>query len=198
MKDKNNKLKIILGSQSKGRKKVLEKLGYDFDILTADIDEKSIRDKDPKKLTSKLANAKADVLIGKIKYPALLITADQVVYCNGKIIEKPETAKEVEKFWESYVKFPAQAINTVVITNTKTGQRIEESDINTIYFKKIPPAKIKKLIKQGEVFNQAGGFSIWDPIVKPYILKIEGEEESIMGLPAKLTNKLLSKLNNEN
>jgi len=43
------------------------------------------------------------------------------------------------------------------------------------------------------VFKQAGGFSVWDPLLRPYIYKIEGEEESVMGLPAKLTKKLLAR-----
>lgn len=54
-------MKIILGSQSRSRRKVLEKLGYEFEVMPADIDEKAIRFDDPTKLTLVLARAKADV-----------------------------------------------------------------------------------------------------------------------------------------
>ena len=187
--------KIILGSSSPARKEVLQKLGYTFEIMASDIDERAIRDSDPKKLTSKLANAKALALLKKINFPALLITADQVVNYNGVIREKPETPQEARDFLKSYEQFPAETINTVVVTDTTTGQKIEASDSAKIYFKKIPDHTIEQLIDQGNVFRQAGGFSIWDPLVKPYIQKIEGEEESIMGLPAKIIKELLEQFN---
>jgi len=43
---------IILGSQSKYRRKILENMGYDFKIMPANIDEKAIRFDDPKKPTN--------------------------------------------------------------------------------------------------------------------------------------------------
>lgn len=49
---------LILGSQSKYRKGVLEELGYKFDTLSADIDEKAIRDSDPSELVLKIGRAK--------------------------------------------------------------------------------------------------------------------------------------------
>ena len=143
--------KIILGSASLGRKKVLEDLGYKFDVLISDIDERAIRDSNPKKLTSKLANAKALVLLEKIKFPALLVTADQVVYWNGIIREKPQSPQEARDFLNSYEKFPAETVNTVVVTDTETGRKVEASDSAKIYFKKIPNQIIEKLISKGDI-----------------------------------------------
>lgn len=189
------KYKIILGSASKGRQEVLEKMGYDFEVLAADIDERAIRDDDPKKLTLKLAHAKADALVKKINEPALLITSDQVINYNGIIREKPTNAQEAREFLKSYETAPAQTVNAVVVTNTETGQRVEAQDSIKVYFKRIPDEVIDQLIAEGNVFEQAGGFSVWDPLLKPYITKVEGEEESVMGLPAKLTKQLLAKFN---
>lgn len=42
-------MKIILGSKSKGRRGVLESLGYEFEVMLADIDEKVIRSDDPQR-----------------------------------------------------------------------------------------------------------------------------------------------------
>ena len=56
-------MKLILGSASPRRKKILQGMGYKFDVIVPDIDEKAIRDPDPEKLVLKLANAEADALI---------------------------------------------------------------------------------------------------------------------------------------
>ncbi|KAI8548847.1 hypothetical protein RHMOL_Rhmol07G0306000 [Rhododendron molle] len=53
-----SKFKIILGSSSVHRQKVLAEMGYDFTIMTADIDEKSIRRDTPEEMVMAIAEAK--------------------------------------------------------------------------------------------------------------------------------------------
>ncbi len=72
----------------------MESMGYDFEVMASDIDEKKIRFDDPKKMTLALAVAKAENLLAKIKEPAILITTDLVVICSNKIREKPENAEQ--------------------------------------------------------------------------------------------------------
>ena len=71
-------MKIILGSQSKNRQKILRESGFVFDIMPSNIDEKAVRLHDPKDLVLTLARAKAEALLPKIKEPVLLITSDFV------------------------------------------------------------------------------------------------------------------------
>jgi len=72
-------MKLILGSQSENRKTVLERAGYTFDVLVSGIDEKAIRHNDFYELPLLLAKAKAEALLPRIKEPAFLITADQII-----------------------------------------------------------------------------------------------------------------------
>lgn len=81
-----------------------EEYGFDFDIMTAEIDERSLGDrtKDPEKLVLKLAHAKAQSLIQKLDQTPktgkqhFLVTCDQVVVSSsGTILEKPLDADEV-------------------------------------------------------------------------------------------------------
>lgn len=184
-------MKIILGSASKQRKRVLERWGYTLEVMKPDIDEKAIRFEDPHKLTMALAKAKAEALRFRIKEPALLITADQVVLCNGEILEKPENAEEARRFLRRYAQYPAQPINAVVVTNTQTGMQVGEHDIDTVYFRPFPEEVIEQLIREGNIFSQSGAFSLEDPLVAPYVDHIEGTLDSIEGLPKELTEKLL-------
>ncbi|KAH1204182.1 Maf-like protein [Glycine max] len=77
--------KIILGSSSVARRKILSEMGYLFTIMTADIDEKSIRKETPEDLVMALAEAKANAIISKLQTttnqqrvdePTILIAAD--------------------------------------------------------------------------------------------------------------------------
>jgi len=191
-------MKIILGSASKQRKGVLEKMGYVFEVMTADIDEKAVRDTDPRKLTMALAKAKAEALRSRIKEPALLITADQVVVCNGKILEKPENAEQARSFLRGYAYYPAQPTNSIVVTNTETGVQVGGSDENTVYLHPLPEDVIEQLIAEGNVFSWAGAYALIDPLIIPYIDRIEGSIDSAEGLPRELTERFLKEARGKN
>ena len=184
-------MKIILGSSSQGRQEILKEMGYDFEVMAPDIDEKAIRHEDAKELVLRLGNAKADALIPKIKDSALLITSDQVVAWKDQIREKPENDEEAREFLRTYHEAPAETICSIVVTNTATGKRVSGVDIARVYFKEIPEDVIDKFIGRKDIFWRAGGFSIKDPLLQPYIEKIEGTINSIMGLPKELTERLL-------
>ncbi|XP_021644206.2 uncharacterized protein LOC110638085 isoform X5 [Hevea brasiliensis] len=64
--------KIILGSSSVARRKILAEMGYEFEIITADIDEKCIRKEKPEELVMALAEAKADAIIAKLQAENIL------------------------------------------------------------------------------------------------------------------------------
>ncbi|KAM1021515.1 hypothetical protein ACFX13_043329 [Malus domestica] len=81
----SSSFKIILGSASIARRKILAEMGYEFTVVTADIDEKSIRTEKPEELVLVLAKAKADAIISKLQSinkqekdtePTIVIAAD--------------------------------------------------------------------------------------------------------------------------
>ncbi|XP_022844348.1 maf-like protein DDB_G0281937 isoform X2 [Olea europaea var. sylvestris] len=89
------------------RRQILSEMGYDFTIMSADIDEKSIRKETPEDLVMALAEAKAEAIMSRLaitdnlkelKRPTLLLTADTVqlfilfvlviFYCSIFLFEK--------------------------------------------------------------------------------------------------------------
>ncbi|KAL3573209.1 hypothetical protein D5086_027113 [Populus alba] len=191
--------KLILGSASFSRRKILEEMGYEFTISTADIDEKSIREEKPEDLVMTLAEAKADTILQKLPIsdytkdaePTLLITADQVVVYEGVIREKPASKEEAWEFIKGYSGGHAATVGSVLVTNLKTGFRKGEWDRVEIYFHEIPDEVIEKLIEEGIVLRVAGGLIIEHPLVLPYIKEVVGTTDSVMGLPKALTKKLI-------
>ncbi|KAI6688841.1 hypothetical protein NL676_025669 [Syzygium grande] len=86
--------KIILGSSSIARRKILAEMGYEFTVMTADIDEKSIRKDKPEELVMALAEAKATAITSKLQRinsqakdsePIILIAADTAEAISQKI-----------------------------------------------------------------------------------------------------------------
>uniref|UniRef100_A0A6N2M2M2 Maf-like protein n=2 Tax=Salix viminalis TaxID=40686 RepID=A0A6N2M2M2_SALVM len=164
--------KLILGSASSSRRKILKEMGYEFTISTADIDEKSIRKEKPEDLVMTLAEAK-------------------VVVYEGAIREKPAGKEEAREFIKGYSGGHAATVGSVLVTNLKTGFRKGEWDRVEIYFHEIPDEVIEKLIEEGIVLRVAGGLIIEHPLVLPYIKEVVGTTDSVMGLSKALTKKLI-------
>ncbi|MBI5733438.1 MAG: Maf-like protein [Candidatus Kerfeldbacteria bacterium] len=187
-------MKIILGSASTTRKQIMDELGYEYEVMSPDVDEKAIPGEDPKKLTMTLARVKAAALLPQIKEPAVLITADQVVIYDGEIRGKPVGQDEARRFLKSYSNNHTGHINSIVVTNTQTGKTAEDSDYSEVYFTTIPDDIIENFVKNPKIYERAGGFSVRDPLMQKYILNIKGSRESVMGLPVELLKSLISQV----
>ncbi|KAI5392948.1 hypothetical protein KIW84_060196 [Lathyrus oleraceus] len=191
--------KIILGSSSIARRKILSQMGYQFTLMTADIDEKSIRKEIPEELVMALAEAKAEAILQRLPVgdylkdaePTLLITSDQVVVYEGVIREKPSNKQEARQFLKDYSGRKAATVGSVLVTNLKTGLRKGDSDRVEIHFNEIPDEIIEKLVDEGITLNVAGGLIIEHPLIFPYVKDVVGTIDSVMGLPKDLTEKLL-------
>ncbi|XP_008466562.1 uncharacterized protein LOC103503944 isoform X4 [Cucumis melo] len=195
----SSSFKIILGSSSVARRKILSEMGYEFTIMSADIDEKAIRKEKPEELVVALAEAKADAILGRLSTddfmkdaePTLLITSDQVVIYEGVIREKPASKEEARQFLKDYSGGHAATLGSVLVTNLKTGFRKGEWDRVEIFFNEIPDEVIDKLVEEGTVLYVAGGLIIEHPLILPYVKEVVGTTDSVMGLPKALTEKLL-------
>lgn len=81
--------------------------GLKYDVVTAGIDEKAVRHEEPQQLVLALGRAKRDAILAKLheqdagsatQRGPLLITCDQVVVHQGRILEKPEDEVQCREF----------------------------------------------------------------------------------------------------
>ena len=81
----------------------------------------------------------------------------------------------------------------MVVTDSVTGKRFEGLDIARAYFKEIPENVITQIIEKDGVMQCAGGFVVESALLKPYVERLQGASDSIMGMPLILTLNLLKK-----
>ncbi|CAN7027432.1 hypothetical protein IGI04_025304 [Brassica rapa subsp. trilocularis] len=197
--DRPPQFKVILGSSSIARRSILTDMGYQFTLMSADIDEKSIRKEKPEELVLALAEAKAEAIVQRIPddvedKPTLLVTCDQVVVYEDAVREKPSSVVEAREYIRSYSKGHTATVSSVVVTNLNTGFRKGGVDRVEIYFNEISEEIIDKLIEEGMVLRVAGALLIEHPLILPCIKQVVGTTDSVMGLPKELTEKLLKEV----
>ncbi|XP_052189086.1 uncharacterized protein LOC127799264 isoform X2 [Diospyros lotus] len=212
-----SQFKIILGSSSVHRQKVLSEMGYNFTVMTADIDERSIRKEKPEELVVALAEAKnfstvcqfgykvgshptvwdfyqAEAIIPKLPIGHFQKDAEAsvLVTCDqGTIREKPSSKEEARQFIKDYSGGSAATVSSVLVTNLRTGFRKGDLDKVEIYFHAIPDQVIDNLIEEEMILNVAGGLITEHPLMLPYIKQVVGTMDSVMGLPKALTERLI-------
>jgi len=189
-------MKIILGSASENRQKILREAGYEFEVMVSNIDEKAIRNENYFELPLQVARAKAAALLPKIKESAFLITADTVTVWNGALREKPRNLEEARLFLKTFSEspHPIECINGIVVTNTESGAFQTGVDTSKIWFGKIANELIEALIAERKICNWAGAFTLHDPRIDACVRRIEGSRESVLGLPLELVKKFIHNL----
>lgn len=93
---------------------------------------------------------------------------------------------------QMYTAHPAETVTAVVVTNTETGERADGVDRGRVWFRALQHEAVAQIVAYPRTYELAGGFSIVDSLFMPFIDHIEGERESIIGLPWVLTQRLLS------
>jgi len=191
--------KIVLASKSEVRKKILNENGINCEVIPSNIDEDQIKESllkenaSPKIISKNLAELKANK-ISKKKNDRLVLGADSVIDLNGELISKPTNRNEAFTILEKLNGQKHQLISSVCIS--KNGSMIWNStDDSNLTMKQLNSDEIKSYlekIKDKELYNY-GVYQI-EAEGRSLFLKIEGDEDTIMGLPVKQIKEYLSTL----
>ena len=191
--------KIILASRSVVRRKILNKNGINCEVIPANVDEDQVKESlinekaSPEIISKNLAELKANK-VSKKKNDYLVLGADSVIDLNGELISKPTNREEAFDILKKLNGQKHQLISSVCIS--KNGAMIWNStDSSTLTMKQLNSDEIKSYlekIKDEELYAygvyqiEANGRSLFS--------KIEGDEDTIMGLPVKQIKEYLSTL----
>ena len=190
---------IILASRSGVRKKILNQNGIRCEVMPANIDEEPIKDSllkekaSPETISKNLAELKANKVSEK-RHNHLVLGADSVIDLNGELISKPINRDEAFAILEKLNGKKHQLISSVCIS--KNGAMIWNfTDASALTMKQLNLDKIKlylakirdkELYAYGVYQIEANGRSLFS--------KIEGDEDTIMGLPVKQIKEYLNTL----
>jgi len=190
---------IILASKSGVRKEILKKNGINCEVMPANIDEDQVKESllkekaSPELISKNLAELKANK-ISKKKNDHLVLGADSVIDLNGELISKPANREEAFNILKKLNGQRHQLISSVCIS--KNGSMIWNStDASTLTMKQLNFDEIKSYlakIRDKELYAygvyqiEADGRSLFS--------KIEGDENTIMGLPVKQIKEYLDTL----
>jgi septum formation protein len=196
--------RVILGSASPGRRKVLRQAGIEPMVVVSGIDEGTVvssldADATPADVTAALATAKAErvaqVINPAIATDAVVMAYDSMLYCRGELRGKPESAEAARRQWELMAGNPGQ-LHTghclIRLQEQTITYRIAETAVTTVRFGTPSPHELDAYIASGEPLHVAGGFTL-DGLGGWFIDAVEGDPSNVIGLSLPLTRRLLDR-----
>ena len=173
--------KIVLASKSAARKSILENLGIEAEIYITDADETLSGDVPPEKIVTELSRRKARAAAGVMGDPStLIIAADTIVECGGRIIGKPSSEADAAET----LSLLSGNLHRVYsgITVVFGGVAESDYDVTEVKFRDLGEREIAQYVKTGDPLTKAGSYGAEGP-GSAFVERIEGDFFNVAGLP---------------
>lgn len=184
-----NKYRIVLGSASPRRQELLRGLDISFDVISKDVDESFPPSMIGVGIPMFLAEKKANAFKDEMTDETLLITADTIVFLEGKVMGKPQNINEARLMLQRLSGKTHQVITGVCITTLQKRKTFHTT--SEVRFAHLSSAEIDYYLEKYTPYDKAGSYGVQEWIGYVGVEHINGSYFNVMGLPIqRLYNEL--------
>ncbi|MCY7294068.1 Maf family protein [Alteromonas sp. a30] len=173
---------VILASESKYKRAVLEKLHIAFSCCAPNIDESALENESPDKLVTRLAKEKA-LTIAKQHPHALIIAADQVASFNSHILGKPNNEENALKQLSLFSSNRVDFINGLALYDPRTQEVYQLCETFSVQFRSLSQQELLLYIRKEKPFDCAGSFKSEGLGILLFDALIGRDPNALVGLP---------------
>jgi septum formation protein len=184
---------LTLASGSWGRKWVLEKAGYQFDIRPADIfEETDTWDGDIRHYVADLAWRKAAAVAPKVS-SGLVISADTVGWIDGQVMGKPDDADHARKILMQMAGRIHELWTGVCVWRVSDGLQFVWQELSEVKLKALTQTELDEYIATRQWEGCSGAYAIQEEN-DPYLTIVSGTLSNVIGLPIESLERVLRML----
>ncbi len=171
----------ILASKSPRRHLLLKSLGIEFTVKLRETDESFPDGLDRVDIPVYLSKLKAKPFLNDLEKNDLLITADTIVWLDGKVLGKPRSVEEARSMLLDISGKEHQVISGVTLSSSVRQKSFHS--LSNVSFRELTLQEIDYYISEYKPFDKAGAYGIQEWIGYIGITHIEGSFFNVMGLP---------------
>ena len=175
-------LAIYLASKSPRRKKLLEQINLNFNVLPVETPEIFRKGERPVNAVRRIALEKLNAAKEIVK-EGIIITADTVVVIHGKIIGKPLDKHDAVRMLKKLSGNTHIVYTGFSVHNSVTQKTITDYEKTYVTFRKLNSGEIIEYVQTGSPLDKAGAYGIQDDYGAVFIKKINGCYYNVVGLP---------------
>ena len=171
-------MNLILASASPRRQELLKLFGLPFVVRVADIDETMDTAKAPCDEDSRVSRCKA-VAVPR-QAGDVVIAADTIVVCEGKVLGKPKTEEEAFAMLRLLSGRDHQVMTGVTVLRDE--EIVSFTEITDLHFRELSDQEIARYVASGEPMDKAGAYGIQGGAAL-FCTHMVGDYYNVMGLP---------------
>lgn len=177
-----SKYKIVLASGSPRRKELLSGLGVEYEIrLLPDIDESYDENLRGEDIPIAISRKKSDAYRSTMASDELVITADTIVYLDGKVLGKPHDEEEARQMLRTLSGRTHEVITGVTLLTTEFQRSF--ACTTRVTFAQLTEEEIGFYVSHYRPMDKAGSYGVQEWIGYIGVTSIEGSFYNVMGLP---------------
>lgn len=195
--------RVVLGSASTGRLRVLRNAGIDPLVVVSGVDEDAIvanlgADAEPGDVVTSLAQAKADAvhrtLDPAVAADCVVIGCDSMLYVDGVLRGKPGTPEEAARQWHSMAGRDGLLYTghcVIRVLHGAAAHTATRAAVTRVRFATPTAAELAAYLASGEPLQVAGAFTL-DGLGGWLVEGIDGDPSNVVGLGLSVTRRLLA------
>lgn len=182
--------RIYLASGSPRRRLLFQLLGIPHELVSPDIDERSIQARTPREFALKAAFAKANAADALVPKNSVVVSADTIVVVDEKILFKPVDEEDAFKILRTIAGRTHHVISSVAVR--EVGRATQLDAVTTeVTMRNISDEEIREYIATGEPMDKAGAYGI-QAMGGRLVERITGDYFNVVGLPLDKLLQMLS------
>ena len=171
---------IILASASPRRQELLQRMGVDFIVRTAPHDEAMNPFSVPNDEVARVSQLKAQAVYPLCHDEDIIVAADTVVVCDGRIMGKPRSDADAFSMLRRLSGREHQVMTGLTVMQ---GDLAETTTVTTtLRFRPLSDLEIRNYIATGEPADKAGAYGI-QGMASMFVVGLDGDYYNVMGLP---------------
>ena len=184
----NRGRRVVLASGSPRRRELLSTMGYDFTVVTTDVDETVSGT--PEEQVREAARRKADAAC-TLCPDCVVIAADTLVALDGRTLGKPRDDADAMNMLRDLSGRAHDVFTGLCVTDTKPGRR-ELCVVGTqVVFRVLTDEEILAYVATGEPRDKAGAYAIQGG-AGAFVERYDGSYTNVIGLPTECLEEILN------
>lgn len=186
-------LRMLLASQSPRRRQLLEQMGFTVELVNVSTEEVFDASLEDYAIAEHLAYIKNRSYSLPLPERAVLVTADTLVFADGKPLGKPHDIAQAVHYL-NLLKGRSHKVITACCLRSRNDMKIFHQTAE-VHFRNLTDEEINHYIERYKPFDKAGAYGIQEWIGLIGIERIAGDYYTIMGLPCEQLFCMLKQMN---
>jgi 23S rRNA (uracil1939-C5)-methyltransferase len=182
---------IILASQSPRRRELMARVRPEFRVFPVDVDESSVREKDPVKFAVEAAALKAKAAAAS--FPgSIVIGADTVVALNRRILGKPDGRESARAMLQLLSGQRHRVITGLAFYHKDEDRLLTGYEVTYVTFRALSDEAIEAYLDRNDYLDKAGAYAVQD-VGDAFVRRLKGDYDNVVGFPVEKADRLLAR-----